>query len=377
MSEARKHHPYSPSKLQCLEACPVFESKQSINEASRMGTAQHAVADSGIDDPTIPDYRAVAAAECMRFTDNIVKKYPGGTVLKEEYLPVDEEHTTAGYLDFGIISADGTVAEIVDYKFGQNAVEDASNNLQGIAYMLGLYRKFPKLQTCTISFILPHRDEINTHTFTSDQFSGLYLRVVNTVRRAVANRNDFSKASPTVGTCLFCANVGRCEAVTGLVIKLGRKFAPLQIPENVTPSLILDPQQVSQGIKLAQVVSAWADAFRAQATAKTIEDPSFVPEGYTLVHTQKRKVVNARNLGELAKALLPESDHVKLEALYEIPISKVEKLISTAAPRGQKDSTVEEFGKRAIEAGVVELGTPYAFLRMARKTDSGSVSDKE
>lgn len=369
MSEERKHHPYSPSKLQCLEACPVYESRQSINEASLMGTAQHNLADTGVDDPTIPDFRAEAAAECVLYTEEIIKKYPGGTVLKEVYLPVDDEDTTAGYLDFGIVSEDGTMAEIVDYKFGQNAVEDADNNLQGIAYMLGLYKKFPTLKTCKISFILPHRDEINTHTFTSDQFSGLYLRVVNTVRRAIASRNDFSKATPTTGTCLFCANVGKCSSVTELVVKLGKKFAPLQIPESVTPSLLLDPAQVSQGLKLAQVVSAWADAYRSQATAKTIEDPTFIPEGYTLVTTQKRKVVNARSLGELAKSLLPEGDREKIDDLYEIPISKVEKLISTAAPRGLKDATVKEFSEKAVESGAVELGAPFSFLRVERKSD--------
>lgn len=378
MSSERPHHPYSPSKLQYLEACPAYESKHSPSEAAVTGTAQHNIADTGIDDPTLPDHKAQAAADCIELSERVAAKYPDGYILKEEYLPIDRDPsmalntTTAGYLDFGVVSADGREAEIVDYKFGQNAVEPADNNLQGIAYMLGIYRQFPKLEKCTVTFFLPHREEISTHTFTKDQFSGLHLRIINVVKRAMLNRNKFENANPTISTCLFCNNLGKCDKVTEMVIKLGQRFAPLQIPENVSPTLIMDPAQVSQGIKLAQVVSAWAEAFRSRAVEKTIEDPTFIPQGYTLVQTQKRKVVNAKNLGELAKGLLPESDHDKLEALYELPISKVEKLISTAAPRGAKDTTVKEFAAKAVESGAVELGQPYAFLRLARKPNENS-----
>ena len=61
MSNERIHHPYSPSKLQALEACPKYEGVQNDNPASAMGTAQHDIVESGLDNPRIPDAKAMAA----------------------------------------------------------------------------------------------------------------------------------------------------------------------------------------------------------------------------------------------------------------------------------------------------------------------------
>lgn len=388
----RIHHPYSPSKLQLLEACPKLQSIHLESEAAVIGTMQHDVADSGIDDARLPDYKAMAAVECMKFADSRAAQYPGGTVLKEEYLPIDDEEitvwsgdpqkgelpqcqffkgTTAGYADFAVVSADGLKGEIVDYKFGQNAVEDAEDNLQGIAYALGLWKRFPRLQTIRVWFILPHRDELDEHTFTRNEFNGMYLRTRTVVQRAVeANRvaADFSSAKATTGTCLFCSHVGRCPKVAELVIKLGKKYAPLRVPESVTPSLLLDPKQVSIGLRLAQVAKVWSESYRRQATAKTVEDPNFIPEDYTLVSTCKRIIKNAKKLGELAKQYLPEADKEKVDTLYDLPITSVEDLISIAADRGQKEATVKAFGEAALAEGIVEMGVPFAFLRLSKNT---------
>lgn len=378
----RVHHPYSPSKLQMLEACPKLQSINSESEAAFTGTIQHDVADSGIDNARLPDYKAMAAVECMKFAESRAAEYPGGTVLREEYFPIDDETvfspdgkrflgTTAGYADFVVVSKNGLKGEILDWKFGQWGVEDADNNLQGIAYALGLLKRFPKLQSIRVWFILPHRDELSEHTFTRNDFNGLYLRTRTVVQRAVeANKvaDDFSTAKATTGTCLFCSLVGRCPKVAKLVIKLGKKYAPLQVPESVTPSLLLDPKQVSIGLRLAQVAKVWSESYRRQSTAKTIEDPTFIPEDYTLVSTCKRIIKNAKKLGELAKQYLPEADKEKVDALYDLPITSVEDLISIAADRGQKEATVKAFGEVALAEGIVEMGVPFAFLRLSKNT---------
>lgn len=360
---------------------------------------QHDVADSGIDDARLPDYKAMAAVECMKFCDLRAKDYPGGTILKEEYLPIDGYSvevwddkapewpgnsilftgTTAGYADWAVVSKDELKAEVVDFKFGQWGVEDADNNLQGISYALGLLRRFPKLQSIRVWFILPHRDELSEHTFTRDDLTHFYVRIRTVVGRAIeANRVpwDFSMAKATVGTCLFCAHVGKCPEIAKLMIKLGRKYDPLQVPENVTPSLILDPKQVAIGIKLAQVAAIWAEAYRRQATAKTVEDPTFIPEGYTLVSTAKRVIKNAKKLGDLAKDYLPEADAEKVEGLYDISITALEKLISTAAERGTKEATVDAFGEVAMAEGILEAGQSHAFLRQSKKTDKSKIAEK-
>jgi hypothetical protein len=388
-SEERVHHPYSPSSLQCREACPKFQQRGGpVHEMALTGTKQHDAIDNQLDDPSLPDYRAMAVTDCITLCEQRIKAYPGGTILREVYLPIDDETvvardgtvfwgTTAGYLDFGIVSADGKTAEILDWKFGNNAVEEAQNNLQGIAYALGILKQFPNLETIKVGFVMPHADFASEHVFTRADFPGMLLRVVTVVRRAeLANNSpdDFSYASPNTSSCRFCGLIAKCPAVAAKVIAVGRKYAPLKIPECITPSLVCDPAQVKLGMGLADIVKTWADAYRAQANAKSIEDPTFVPDGYTLVSTSKREVIDARKLGELAKTYLPEGDRSKVDSLYDVAIGKLEKLIATAAVRGQKETTVEDFGLSALALGALKEGTPFAFLRQSRVQDKDKVS---
>jgi hypothetical protein len=379
----RVHHPYSPSKLQALEACPKYESRSGDSAASRAGTIQHDAVDGESDNAHMTDNQALAVAECLAYADSIAAKYKGGRVLKESYLPIDNEiieiqeaqvtkrfrGTTAGYLDYSIISADETEAEIIDWKFGQWAVEATENNLQGIAYMLGLKKMFPKLKRCTVHFVLPHRDELDVHQFelNDENLMLFHVRIRRVVQRAVEarkNSTDFTTANPNTGACLFCALIGQCTKVTEMVARVSEKFAPLRLPQNVNPTLILDPEDTAIGIQFAAIAKTWAESFRARATEKSITDPDFIPVGYTLETRTKRKVLNARLMADIAKKFVPHTLDAEIEKLFDLPIGGVEEVIELATPRGQKSKAVEAFGKAALEAGALEMGQPFAFLKM-------------
>lgn len=394
---SRIHHPYSPSKLQPLEACPKYDSAFTDSEAAQTGTMQHDVADSGEDNSHLQDFKAAAVVECMKFVDEQAKEFGKGCIrLNEEYLPIDDViirarvereakvgdkvvteqiwkqfmGTTAGYLDVGLLSEDRKRAKVIDYKFGKVGVESAPNNLQGISYMLGLRKRFPQLEECTVYFLMPHRDEISYHTFTREVFDSLHVRIRAVVGRAVeANKreDDYSLANPTVSACLFCSRIGKCPKVHELALRLGKKYAPLQIPASISTTVFTDPKDVSIGLSFAQVIKTWAEAYRSQVTAKTIDSPTFIPDNYQIVQMQKRSVKKAKALGEFAKTFLPDEMKEKVESLYDIAIGNLEKLISIAAPRGQKERTVEAFGEKALAAGLLELGQPYAFLRQSNK----------
>ena len=411
---SRPHHPFSPSSLQSREACPCYEGAQNETEASFYGTLQHNAVDSGSDDLRLSDARATAVADCIRFAEGRAALYPGGTVIREAYLPVDDcaylievhtveqfdivttdgdgagqvspgfrgatryeiiEATTAGYLDFAVVSADETEAEIWDWKFGKFIVTHARDNVQGISYMLGLKRRFPKLRRVKVGFIQPHADDESEHTFDLDVVqTELYLRIKCIVTRSIEVRQrgmDWSQARVNVGACSFCANIGRCPAVAAVAIKVGKKYRPAEIPDNLTPSLIMDPAQVGHGIKLAQIVKTWAESFRAQATQKTIEDMEFVPDGYKLVQCDGRtKIEDVSGVEDIAKLFLPEEHHHLIAKLRDIPLGKLDELIQTVTPRGQKEARVQEFRDALAEKGATTRGNPYAILRMAQVKES-------
>jgi uncharacterized protein DUF2800 len=348
--------------------------------AAEAGTRQHAAAETRTDDPRLSDAQAAAVAQCVLFCDDLAKKFPGCTTLQEAYLPVDDEKivapdgtvfegTTAGFADFALVTADGLHGEIVDFKMGQHAVESADNNLQGLAYALGLLKRFPTLQDCSVTFILPHRDELDSHTIDLSNANALLLRIKTVVHRAVqANHaGDFLMASPSVSACSFCGCLGRCPKVAELALRVGRKYRPIDVPESLTPSLMQDPKMVGLGLQVAQVLKAWSEAYRAQATNKAIMEDGFLPEGYRLVSATRRSVRNAAGLVEVAKRYLPEDKWSLLTALFEIPIGPVESLISFEAPRGSKEDTVEQFGKDLLEAGAVDESEPFAYLKLDTK----------
>ena len=413
-NESRVHHPFSPSSLQSREACAKFQNRNSTNAAAVMGSIQHNMVESRSDDERVSDKHAEAVAQCILFAEERAALYPGCSIVQEVYLPIDDEvivvdvdsiekfdihtddgqispgfrgkrvrhvfdGTTAGYLDYAILSADQTEAEIIDWKFGQNAVTEAKSNAQGIAYMLGLKKIYPTLLKCRVIFMQPHIDEMSEHQFDLRNTDALYLRLRTIVGRAVEaskNKKDYSMANPNIGTCVFCALVGECPAVANLIIQLGKKYKPLSVPENVNPTTINDPKDVDMGIRLADIVKTWADAFRRQATEKTIENQDFVPEGYVLVSSTKRKVLQPRLIGDIAKTFLPPEMHKDIDALYDIPLGGCEELIEMAAPRGQKEKTSDLFGAQILEAGAVEMGLPFASLRQSKKSDKGKIAAK-
>lgn len=382
----RPHHAFSPSTLQYREACPYYEPTNSRNKASDDGTLQHEATDKGEDDERLSDQQAAAVAECLKFINYISEQFPGGTVIKEQYLPVDDLRipyqnwegahkeifgTTAGYLDFGVVSVCRKRAAIVDYKFGQWAVEPAKNNLQGMSYLRGLLVRFPDLEEVTVYFFMPHRDEIDSYTFKRSDFPLIYLRIRTVVIRAIAARekyaqdkNAFENATPNVGACTFCANIGRCDAVAKIALEIGSKFSPLKIPKEINPSLLRCAVDTGEGMKVAAVIETWAKAYRAQAGAKATEEDGFVPEGYILVASQDREIVDNKKFIQVALKYLTQDE---IDTAIRISITPIEELIKAKAPRGQKEATREQFDTELKEVKAVELGADKAYLKMDRK----------
>jgi hypothetical protein len=296
--------------------------------------------------------------------------------LKEEYLPVDgkkirigeevHEGTTAGYADVILVSKDQKFADVVDWKFGMFQVTDAKDNLQGIAYLLGAVRKFPRVREVTVNFIAPHRDEWTFHTFTRDEFRELYVRVTSTVRRSIrACNTGWDMATPSASPCSFCAFAdGRCPKLNAFMLTIGRKVDPLEIPETLTPELVSDPKDAGVGLKLSAVTKAWAERYRAFLSSKAIDELDFVPEGYILQKASRRIVKSVNKVRAIAETFGVKPE--EFDGASEVALGKLEKIISATAPRGSKGLRVDEFSAALLEGGAVEKGVPYAFLKMKK-----------
>lgn len=421
-TETRKHHSYSPSTLQSLEACPCYRGKESTHARTIAGSIAHAVTESKQDDARLDDDDAEAAAECLDFyerrrvlmeeartaaADTLAidmagnnshpditwqdadRETPQITELLETYLPVDDLtfsddyqnpltklsikedvlSTTAGYVDRALISHDKTYAELFDWKFGFWPVESANNNLQGIAYALGLFKRYPTIQRIWFWFKQPHLDAVSCADFTRGNIPALYLRIQTVVARAreARHKGDFSAAQPVVPVCNFCALIGVCPKVAAFACKVGSKFFPLEIPENITPTMIQTSRDTTLGMRLASVVATWAEAFRRQTTDRVLRGDADIPAGFKVESKSKRDIVDADKFKITSLKFITESEY---GALQDPPgFGKIEDLIKDKSPRGQKKTAIEDFKKALESDGAVVKSPSYSYLKAIPDTN--------
>lgn len=388
--QERPHHPYSPSWLQSGEVCPCFKSRDSKHARTIAGTIGHKVTETGEDDMRLSDDDALAAAECLDFYDSRRQLMEaeaitvGGEILelKETYLPIDDcsfadaESTTGGYIDRGVLNYDRTYGEFIDYKFGLWAVENADNNLQGLAYILGAFKAYPTLQKVRFYFKQPHLNLITHVDINRNNVADIYLRIQVVVARAreARQRGDFSLARPHTPICNFCAELGRCPKVAEMVCKVGHKFHPLAVPDDITPSALQDPKNTVLAMQLASVVKIWCDAFRRQVTDRVLRNDAPVPDGYQVASLRKRELVNLQKYKEVAlKYLSPE----EWESCLDTTFGAVEGKIKDNAPRGEKLAVVKMFQEEAAATGATKLGDEFSFLKVVSEKTTNKTQQKE
>lgn len=376
-TEQRPHHPFSPSTLQFLEACPHYQSRSEANERAIAGTIAHAVIESRQDDARLSDEDAEAVADCADFFERRKASMVGPiTELKEVYLPIDDcefedgtKATTAGYVDCVLISGDKTYAEMMDWKFGQWHVTKAVENLQGIAYALGLFHKYPTIEKIKFWFKMPHLDYISEAEFTRDNIPDLYLRIQVVVARArdARSRNDFSLAAPSTPTCNFCSRIGNCDKVSGFACKIGNKFHPLQIPDSITPTTLHTDRDTTLGMRLASVMAVWSEAFRRQVSDRVLRGDADIPCGFKLESRTKRDLADAKKFKETSLKYVTEPEYSELQ---DPPgFGKLEDLISDKAIRGQKKAAIQRFKAELEASGAVTKSQPYVFLKAVSTED--------
>lgn len=402
-TESRKHHPRSPSKLQSLEACDCFKSREDvIHERAIAGTLAHTVADTLEDDDKLSDDDSAAVAECLDFAEERRRELDAAAEtawlkacesqrepppsrgdyqvreIKEEYLPIDDctyddtTATTAGYADHIFISWDERHAELIDWKFGKWAVERADNNVQGFAYALGLFKRFPKLLTVHIWFKQPHLDYVTEVVINRSQLPDIYLRIKVIVERAyiaekrkAANSADvfaaFSSASPHTPICLFCGDIGRCPKVGEIALNIAKKYHPVKFPDTLKLHELISPSQTALMLELVGVVKIFCEQARRHITDRCLRGDSELPEDYIIkTKNGNRKIVDMDKFREVALKYLSDKDY---QLCLDASFGNIESKISELAPRGSKEKTVEEFKKALEEAGAVERGQPYSFLQ--------------
>lgn len=415
-TEVRGHHPDSPSSLQSSEACPHFENEQrSDTRASDAGTLQHKAAETRNLDILDHEDQVNAVKRCLAMEDRITGELLAITgmpadVVREQYLSVSPsevrwvavdgagraahdfgfaepsvheyevwrnkgcriekwEGITGGYPDVLLLSSN--LAILLDWKFGQIFVTPTKDNLQGIAYALGVFEKYPHVDEVRVIFHHPYL-EVEAplpeydHVFSRSNIPELELRVRTVIaRKHEAKNTGFNgpiPASPRTNLCLWCAKKGTCPALASLAVKVSEKYAGVTLPDAVKVAELKKPEDYAAAFRAANLLENWAKDVKRRCVDAAMTEDMVIP-GYELVRRQERTIHDVgivRDHAIRAGLTLHE-----FESCVTLPITKVEAKISEKikALGGKAAPKVREFQEGLVESGAVTMSDGYVYLK--------------
>lgn len=374
----RGHHPDSPSSLGSSAACPGFQNEQRQSEAADKGVLQHKATETR--DLTLLDgdeEMEQAVRKAIAYEDEVIGSFhlagEAPQILREVRLIVGDDEVTAGFVDLLVVGR--RRAAIVDHKFGVVPVTPTKDNLQGIAYVLGALRQFSSVEEIEVHFFAPYQGwsaeeqrKKYVHTFFRREIPELELRIRAVIaRKHLAYQKieggDWSLVSPKTDLCLWCARKADCPAIQSIIARAVSKHEDLVVPEETKEYRLDTPQRVAEAYRFANQLQTICESVKKRCVDAALTE-GLLPEGFALVKSSRREVVDPRKVLEIAIDLgLSEPEAV---ALINIPITSFEKALKEKAAKGKGAAAVRIFGERLAESGATAEGKPFYFLRQAR-----------
>ena len=247
----------------------------------------------------------------------------------------------------------GTHVDLVDFKFGVGEIDDADVNIQGQAYLLGVMDKFPELQTATVHFIIPRRDEVLTHNYSREEMEDIRLRINMIVEKAELENRE---AIPNTEGCKYCKHKLSCPALSDKMLPLAKKYSAsvedfeMTLWGSYSPENINDPAVLSKMLNVASVVDKWQAAAKKQATKLAVEDGEEIP-GYDLHYrTASLKIDDTQGAYDAVEHLLSPDEFMDA---CDVSLPKLAKKYAEKLGRGEKKTARGTIEQSLEEAGVL------------------------
>ena len=349
---ARIHAEHSPSSLKMYEACPSYKKREGTNAIADQGTKIHEAIDSG-DTSLLNDEELAIAQYCFDFQAHIRREKGTAPVkiLREQILNIRAgDEATFGSADLIEIYGDGT-SVLMDWKTGFGGVDDASENSQVAAYVLGLLQTHPEIHTVDAYLVLPRRQEISYATFKRTEADKLALRLGTIIARAkTVSGKEFN---PTEGVCDYCNNRGSCRALAEKALIVGKRSG-FDVPNSV--SLDGSPEDNAKLLKLANLLAQWAEETKKELLRQALEEGAEIP-GYRLDQRKTPRTIENPVAGwEAIKTMVDLEEF--LSAASRISVPTLEKIVSEKAAKGQKAKAKEALEDALRDANAMkEEGT--------------------
>ena len=362
------HHSISPSKLGYMEVCPGYESDQAGDTtAADKGTAAHLAVEK--DNPSLAtdlEYQDAARA-CIAYRDRFRKD------AVEEHREIRLQilgGRTFGTCDELIIRENARHAEMMDWKFGREAVADASVNRQGFAYGIGVFEKFRSLESLRVHFILPRRDEITRHTFFRKdvpEMIAVTKRIIDRVEKYRGTK-DASMLNRHATICARCGAIGNCPKYAEFALATGKKYEPLELAEEVHASQITDPTKMAGLFIQLKSLEKFVDSAKRHITEYAKANGGLnAPDGTPLFEVKEKS--GARKISNNFAAYTIFKEYLSVEeiaACSSISLTDVLDMIKGKAARGQKGKLLGEVETKLYDANAITMGEPTRYLQAVK-----------
>lgn len=367
------HHTYGPSTLKSRAICPGWQNDNSSDkEHADEGTLLHEVSEKkkASEVPAIKeltDEQKDCVITCLRYVERLEE---GALEVKKEVRLSILDGLTFGTSDRVIVrkATKGRRIDVVDFKFGRRSVDDAATNLQGFAYVLGAFDLYQDAETATVHFILPRRDEVDTHTFTRADYAKLALAVKTVIERAATYQQtkDASMLNMTPSNCLYCGNKIHCPKATDFSLAVVRKYAPLEVVDDVHSSTITDPAKMAKLYDAAKVMEKFVDSVKKHALDMALANGGTLWDETGKAVYQITERDGSRKIKDLGLAIPVLSKHLddrEILSVADVSLTGVLKLISAKAPRGKKSEVIGSVEKELFAAEALTQSAGTRFLK--------------
>lgn len=369
------HHEYGPSTLAAIERCSGFknDNTKDVHPVTEEGQRCHDAIETG-------DYSRLNSDHefnLVKLCEDYLKKLPEPVeVWTEQRVDVIEVKNDEGIYDtiFGTFDrlhqndSEFTSGELIDFKFGWHEVEDAETNLQGQCYVLGVFTRYPTLQTLRVHFVMPRIGKISRHTYTRDDLDRIRLRILRVYAQAMLPPSQKSY-NPSFKNCQYCGQKAHCPAMFKKIASVASSYVDdLTVPEFVHPSQIKDPVILGQLRDLAAVMEGWVESVKFHTTQARRELGIELP-GWKLVEKKGvRSVTNNLAAWRLAlsKGITPEEI---AEHATTISLGGLTDLVRSKAGHRKKKRAEQDFLDELLDANAMTEGSPTYYLKKQSHSD--------
>ena len=350
------HARYSPSSLKHWAICPLWSRDVELStSAAEEGTMLHKAMETGDFTDLTQDQLSLVQA-CQEYVSSLIDPY--SEVNKEVRLSVQD--LTWGTADVVIRHPQTGNLDLVDYKFGRVAVDDAKDNLQGWAYAIGAIEKWNAPQ-CTVHFLQPRCDMLTTHTFNKTDIRELTRRIAEIIAKA---KDTTSSPVYDAYNCKFCTRRGHCPAIGHTMKAVMCKIKMDDLPELPHPDSIDDPALVSKWAHAAAYLEAFLKKVKQRAldlAKQGVEIP-----GYTLATKRgKRRISDVLKLWEILENKGISFD--KFVQAVDVSLERLDDSIKETLPKGNKVSGLKDIHRDLVDLGIEVPGEEIEYLRKEKE----------